>query len=210
VTAVKFRICLILALLCPGIPALAQMNLFVGLSVQAATGYQTVSPYLSYYKTSGAYTESQNSTGYPLTVSSYYTWSVSDRVIMGAGYERNLKSTNAGSLYYYNGSSGTTSSMGFKNQAQFSLIAGHLIKNDGLLYAKLGYASVDTTNASNNFSMNGYGTGVGYKTFLNPFQFVFTEFNYTKMADTTVSNGSETFRATATGKGAVLGMGWQF
>ena len=206
----KFRFCLVVTLLCPGIAALAQMNLFVGLSVQAATGYQTVSPYLSHYQTSGAYTASQNSTGYPLTVSGFYTWPVSDRIVMGIGYERNLINTKAGSQYYFNGTSGSTSLMGFKNQSQLSLMAGHLIKNDGLLYAKLGYAEVDTTYASNNFNMSGLGTGVGYKTFLNPFQFVFTEFNYTKMADTTVSNGSETFRATATGKGALVGLGWQF
>jgi len=51
---------------------------------------------------------------------------------------------------------------------------------------------------------------LGYKTFLNPFQFVFTEVNYTKMGDTNVTSGTQTFKASATGKGTLIGMGWQF
>ena len=79
-----------------------------------------------------------------------------------------------------------------------------------MVYTKLGYATMDTTNATQNFTMSGYGLGLGYKTFLNPFQFVFTEVNYTKMGDTSVTSGTQTFKASATGKGALIGMGWQF
>ena len=188
--------------------SMAQMNLFVGWSLQAATGYQSISPKLSSYQTSGAYTISQDSTGYPLVVNGSYTWSVSERFVLGLGYERNVLKTKPGSQYY--SVTGATTSMGFKDQSQFSVLAGQLIRNDGMVYTKLGYATMDTTNAINNFSLSGYGLGLGYKTFLNPFQFVFTEINYTKMGDTSVTGSTETFKASAKGKGALIGMGWQF
>jgi len=199
-----------MAMLTCCVPAMAQMNLFVGWSVQAATGYQSISPKLSNYSSpyASAYTNSESSTGYPLVVNGNYTWSVSERVVMGLGYERNLRRSNPSSQYF--SGTGVTTTMGFKNQSQLSVMAGQLIRNDGMVYTKLGYATMDTTNAINNFSLSGYGLGLGYKTFLNPFQFVFTEVNYTKMGDTNVTSGTQTFKASATGKGALIGMGWQF
>ena len=100
--------------------------------------------------------------------------------------------------------------MGFKNQAQWSLTLGQLIRNGSMAYAKVGYASLDTTNAANNFSLDGYGLGVGFKTFINPYQFVYTEYNYTQMTDKTIQVGSDSFKANAVGKSGLVGMGWQF
>ena len=100
--------------------------------------------------------------------------------------------------------------MGFDSQAQWSLVLGQLIRNGSMAYAKLGYASMDTTHATNNFSLDGYGAGVGFKTFINPFQYVFTEYNYTKMTERTVNIGSDSFKASAVGKGGLVGIGWQF
>jgi hypothetical protein len=192
-------------------PAMAQSNLFLGWHIQAATGYQSIAPSLTEYSTSGAYTHSQASTGMPLVIGAGFTFAMTERQTLGIIYERNLFSTPPAGQDFYT-SSGLTSStrMGFVSQAQWSLVLGQLIRNGSMAYAKLGYASMDTTHATNNFSLDGYGAGVGFKTFLNPFQYVFTEYNYTKMTERTVNIGSDSFKASAVGKGGLVGIGWQF
>ena len=190
---------------------MAQSNLFVGWHVQAATGYQGITPSLTNYSTSGAYTNSQTSHGMPLVLGAGFTFAISERQVMGLTYERNLLRTQAAGQDYYT-SSGLTSStrMGFDKQAQWSLMLGQLIRNGSMAYGKLAYASLDTTHATNNFSLDGYGVGVGFKTFINPFQFVYTEYNYTKMSERSIQIGSESFKASAVGKGGLVGIGWQF
>lgn len=190
---------------------MAQSNLFVGWHVQAATGYQGVTPSLTNYSTSGAYTNSQTSQSMPLVLGAGFTFAISERQVLGLTYERNLLSIHAAGQDYYT-SSGLTSStrMGFDNQAQWSLMLGQLIRNGSMVYGKLSYASLDTTDAANNFSLDGYGVGIGFKTFLNPFQYVYTEYNYTKMSERSIQLGSDSFKASAVGKGGLVGIGWQF
>lgn len=197
-------------------PAMAQSNLFLGWHVQAGSGYQSVTPSLTDYATNGSssgyYTISNSANGMPLVVSGGYTFALSERQVMGVSYERNLFSVKPAAQSYYDSTNAlqSSTSMGFKNQAQWSLTLGQLIRNSSMAYAKLGYASLDTTHAANNFSLDGYGLGVGFKTFINPFQFVYTEYNYTKMTDKTIQMGSDSFKATAVGKGGLVGLGWQF
>ena len=147
----------------------------------------------------------------PLVIGAGFTFAMTESQTLGITYERNLLSTQPAGQDYYT-SSGLTSStrMGFDSQAQWSLVLGQLIRNGSMAYAKLGYARMDTTHATNNFSLDGYGAGVGFKTFLNPFQYVFTEYNYTKMTERTVNIGSDSFKASAVGKGGLVGIGWQF
>lgn len=191
-------------------PAMAQSNLFLGWHIQAATGYQAVTPSLTNYSNSG-YTNSQTSTGIPLALGVGFTFAMTERQVMGLSYERDLRSTRpAGQDFYTNNALVSTTSMGFKNASQWSLVLGQLIRNGSMVYTKLGYASMDTTQATNNFSLDGYGAGVGFKTFINPYQFVYTEYNYTKMTERTVTIGSDSFKASAVGKGGMLGIGWQF
>ncbi len=190
---------------------MAQSNLFLGWHVQAGSGYQGVTPSLTNYSTSGAYSNSQTSHGMPLVLGGGFTFAISERQVLGLTYERNLLNTKpAGQDYYTNSGLISSSRMGFDKQAQWSLTLGQLIRNGSMAYAKLGYASLDTTNAAKNFSLDGYGVGVGFKTFINPFQFVYTEYNYTKMTDKTIQMGSDSFKATAVGKGGLVGLGWQF
>ena len=197
-------------------PAMAQSNLFLGWHVQAGSGYQSVTPSLTDYATNGSssgyYTNSSNSSGMPLVVGCGYTFALSERQVMGVSYERNLFRVKPAAQNYYDSSSAlkSSTSMGFKNQAQWSLTLGQLIRNGSMAYAKVGYASLDTTNAANNFSLDGYGLGVGFKTFINPYQFVYTEYNYTQMTDKTIQVGSDSFKANAVGKSGLVGMGWQF
>jgi outer membrane immunogenic protein len=192
-------------------PVLAQSNLFLGWHMQAATGYQGVTPSLTNYSTSGAYTNSQTSQSMPLVLGAGFTFAISERQVLGLTYERNLLSINPAGQDYYT-SSGLTSStrMGFDNQAQWSLMLGQLIRNGSMVYGKLSYASLDTTDAANNFNLDGYGVGIGFKTFLNPFQYVYTEYNYTKMSERSIQIGSDSFKASAVGKGGLVGIGWQF
>lgn len=191
-------------------PAMAQSNLFLGWHIQAATGYQTVTPSLTNYSNSG-YTNSQASAGIPLVLGVGFTFAMTERQVLGLTYERDLRSTRpAGQDFYANNALISSTTMGFKNASQWSLVLGQLIRNGSMVYTKLGYASLDTTDAANNFSLDGYGAGVGFKTFLNPFQYVYTEYNYTKMTDRNVSIGSDSFKASAVGKGGLVGIGWQF
>jgi hypothetical protein len=192
-------------------PAMAQSNLFLGWHIQAAAGYQTVTPSLTNYSNSG-YTNSQASTGIPLVVGVGFTFALTERQVLGLTYERDLRSTRPAGQDFYDSSNAliSSTSMGFKNASLWSLVLGQLIRNGSMVYTKLGYASMDTTHASNNFYMDGYGAGVGFKTFLNPFQYIYTEYNYTKMTDRNVSIGSDSFKASAVGKGGLVGIGWQF
>jgi hypothetical protein len=208
--AVRLKLCLSLAVLLIAESATAQSNLFLGWNIQAAVGYQSIAPALNTYSSSSsAYTTSQGSKGIPLFISGGYSWPVSERQVLGWSYERNLFNTKPGSQTHYTDSS-LTSSMGFKNQAQLSLVWGQLIRNGSMVYGKAGYASMETTNADSNFSMDGYGLGAGYKTFLNPFQYVFAEYNYTRMTDQTVTSGANSFNASSKGHGVLMGLGWQF
>jgi len=213
---VRLKICFSLVVLGMAGSAFAQSNLFVGWNIQAGTGYQSIAPTLdtyfldTYSSSSSAYTTSQDSQGMPLFISGGYTWPVSERQVMGLSYERNLFNTKPGAQTHYNGAVLSSAHMGFKNQSQLSLIYGQLIRNGSMVYGKAGYASMDTTNASNNFSLEGYGLGVGYKTFLNPFQYVFTEYNFTRMTDKTIDSGGSTFNASSKGHGVLMGLGWQF
>jgi hypothetical protein len=189
--------------------------MFLGWNIQAAVGYQSIVPTLNnylhnYLPTSSAYTTSQGSKGIPLFISGGYSWPVSERQVLGWSYERNLFNTKPGSQTHYNGATLSSANMGFKNQSQLSLVYGQLIRNGSMVYGKAGYASMETTNADSNFSMDGYGLGAGYKTFLNPFQFVFAEYNYIRMTDQTVTSGANSFNASSKGHGVLMGLGWQF
>lgn len=193
-------------------PVWAQSNLFLGWHIQAASGYQTVTPSLTNYSNPSYHTDSQTSKGMPLTLGVGYTFALSERQVLGLGYERNLLSSKPATQNFYDAGSTlrSTSSMGFDQQSQWSVTLGQRIRNGAMAYGKLGYASMNTTDATNNFSLQGWGVGVGYKTFLNPFQFVYTEFNYTKMNEKTIALGSDSFKASAVGKGGLVGVGWQF
>ena len=207
----RLKLCLSLAVLLIAESATAQSNLFLGWNIQAAVGYQSIAPALNTYSSSSsAYTTSQGSKGIPLFISGGYSWPVSERQVLGWSYERNLFNTKPGSQTHYNGATLSSANMGFKNQAQLSLVCGQLIRNGSMVYGKAGYASMETTNADSNFSMDGYGLGAGYKTFLNPFQFVFAEYNYTRMTDQTVTNGANSFNASSKSHGVLMGLGWQF
>ncbi len=207
----RLKLCLSLAVLFISGSATAQSNMFLGWNIQAAVGYQSIVPTLNnYLPTSSAYTTSQGSKGIPLFISGGYSWPVSERQVLGWSYERNLFNTKPGSQTHYNGATLSSANMGFKNQSQLSLVYGQLIRNGSMVYGKAGYASMETTNADSNFSMDGYGLGAGYKTFLNPFQFVFAEYNYTRMTDQTVTSGANSFNASSKGHGVLMGLGWQF
>jgi len=147
----------------------------------------------------------------PLVLGGGFTFAISERQVLGLTYERNLLSTKpAGQDYYTNSGLISSSRMGFDKQAQWSVKLGQLIRNGSMVYGKLAYASLETTNAANNFSLDGYGLGVGFKTFLNPFQYVYTEYNYTKMTERSIQIGTDSFKASAVGKGGLVGIGWQF
>jgi len=79
-----------------------------------------------------------------------------------------------------------------------------------MAYAKLGYASLTTTRAVNNFDLSGYVLGAGYKSFLNNYQYVFAEYNHTRMPKTGLTVGTYTFDAKSVGHEILFGVGLQF
>ena len=187
-------------------PALAQSNLFLGWHLQAGTGYQTVKPDLHSYLNGGT-TSSDSAKDVPVWVELGHTWAMTERQTLGLAYERNLRSVSGATQVRT--PSNTAGRMGYENQYQLSVVYGHLSGNDAMWYGKLGYVSLTTTEAQNNFETSGYGVGLGYKRFLNPFQFIFTEYQMSQFPDKTIS-GSETFKANFKGQGLLIGAGWQF
>ena len=85
-----------------------------------------------------------------------------------------------------------------------------MLSSYAMVYGKLGYASLTTTKAENNFDLSGYVLGAGYKSFLNNYQYVFAEYNHTRMPKTGLNNGSITFNAQSVGHEFLFGVGLQF
>ena len=187
----------------------AESNRFIGGHVQLGTGYQLNSPTLDNYSNSQA-NDSENITGTPLVIGVGYTLSVSNLNVVGISYELNLLNTRLATQTTTSSSGTTYSSLGFSNQQQFSVVAGHLLSPYTMVYGKLGYATLTTVDADNNFSMPGFGLGVGVKSFVNDAQYFFAEYNQTRMARSAIANGSVTFDAKATGHQLLVGVGLQF
>jgi len=206
---VKPFICYSLAYLLFTIAAHAESNRFIGANVQIATGYQLNTPTLDNYSNSQS-TSSSNIKAVPLVLGVGYSLSLNHSKIIGLSYEKNLMDTYSAALASTGSGATTNSSLAYTNQQRFSVMGGHLINNYEMVYAKLGYASLSTTQADNNFDLTGYTLGVGYKSFLNNSQYLFAEYNHTRMPKTALSNGSVTFNAQSVGHELLFGVGLQF
>ena len=188
----------------------AESNRFIGGHVQLATGYQLNTPVLDSYS-NGQTNDSGNITGTPLVVGLGYTLSLSNQNMIGVTYEANLLNTRSATQTTVSGAGTSYSALGFASQQQYSLMLGHLISPYAMVYGKLGYATLTTTDADNNFTLPGFGVGLGYKLFFNDSQYFFTEYNQTRMARSGISSGSgNTFDAKSTGHEILFGVGLQF
>ena len=188
----------------------AESNRFIGGNVQIATGYQLNTPTLDNYSNSQS-TSGSDIKSIPLVLGLGYSLSLNNSKVIGLSYERNLVNTNSASLSTTSSSGASTgSSLAYTNQQRFSLVGGHLLNSYAMVYGKLGYASLTTTKADNNFDLSGYVLGAGYKSFLNNYQYVFAEYNHTRMPKTGLSNGSITFNAQSVGHEFLFGIGLQF
>ncbi len=205
----KSFFCYCLTYLLFAFTAHAESNRFIGGHIQIATGFQLNNPTLDNYSDSQS-TSSSPVKGIPLVFGAGYSLSLSGSKVIGLSYERNLVDTYSASLATT--SSGTTksSSLAYSNQQRLSVTGGHLLNNFAMVYGKLGYASLSTTKADNNFDLSGYVLGVGYKSFLNNFQYVFAEYNHTRMPKTGLVNGSVTYDAQSVGHELLFGVGLQF
>jgi hypothetical protein len=188
----------------------AESNRFIGGNVQIATGYQLNTPTLDNYSNSQT-TSNSNINAIPLVLGLGYSLSLNHSTVMGLSYEKNLVDTNSASLSTTSSLGASTgSSLAYTNQQRFSVTGGYLLSNFSMVYAKLGYASLTTTKAENNFDLSGYVLGAGYKSFLNNYQYVFAEYNHTRMPKTGLSDGSITFNAQSVGHEFLFGVGLQF
>jgi len=188
----------------------AESNRFIGGNVQIATGYQLNTPTLDNYSNSQS-TSSSVIKAIPLVLGLGYSLSLNNSKVIGLSYERNLVDTNSASLSTTSSLGASTgSSLAYTNQQRFSVTGGYLLSNFSMVYAKLGYASLTTTKAENNFDLSGYVLGAGYKSFLNNYQYVFAEYNHTRMPKTGLSDGSITFNAQSVGHEFLFGVGLQF
>ena len=93
---------------------------------------------------------------------------------------------------------------------------GYAVNNTSAIYAKVLYASakLDVSGAtSSSKDLNGWGGGIGLKTFLDKNLFVQTELNYTEFDSVTVT-GTGNLAGTVTGKpkiaGGTINIGYQF
>ena len=188
----------------------AESNRFIGGNIQIATGYQLNTPTLDNYSEKTISTSNSNINAIPLVLGLGYSLSLNNSKIIGLSYERNLVDTNSASLSTTSSTATTGSSMAYTNQQRFSLIGGHLLNSYAMVYGKLGYASLTTTKADNNFDLSGYVIGAGYKSFLNNYQYVFAEYNHTRMPKTSLTVGTYTFDAKSVGHELLFGVGLQF
>jgi hypothetical protein len=152
-------------------------------------------------------TSNSNIHAIPLVLGLGYSLSLNHSTVMGLSYEKNLVDTYSTTL---STGSSTTENLAYTNQQRFSVTGGYLLSNYSMVYGKLGYASLTTTQAVNNFDLSGYVIGAGYKSFLNNYQYVFAEYNHTRMPKTGLSNGSITFNAQSVGHEFLFGVGLQF
>jgi opacity protein-like surface antigen len=188
----------------------AESNRFIGGNIQIATGYQLNTPTLDNYSEKTISTSNSNINAIPLVLGLGYSLSLNNSKIIGLSYERNLVDTNSASLSTTSSTATTGSSMAYTNQQRFSLIGGHLLNSYAMVYGKLGYASLTTTKADNNFDLSGYVIGAGYKSFLNNYQYVFAEYNHTRMPKASLTVGTYTLDAKSVGHEFLIGVGLQF
>ena len=152
-------------------------------------------------------TSNSNINGIPLVIGLGYSLSLNPSTVIGLAYEKNLVDTYTTSL---STGSSTTESLGYTNQQRYSPTGGYLLSSFSMVYGKVGYASLTTTKAVNNFDLNGYVLGAGYKLFLNNSQYVFAEYNHTRMPNTKVTVGTYSFDARSVGHELLFGLGLQF
>ena len=188
----------------------AESNRFIGGNIQIATGYQLNTPTLDNYSEKTISTSNSNINAIPLVLGLGYSLSLNNSKVIGLSYERNLVDTNSASLSTTSSTATTGSSMAYTNQQRFSLIGGHLLNSYAMVYGKLGYASLTTTKADNNFDLSGYVIGAGYKSFLNNYQYVFAEYNHTRMPKASLTVGTYTLDAKSVGHEFLIGVGLQF
>jgi len=184
----------------------AESNRFIGGNVQIATGYQLNTPTLDNYNNYQT-TSNSNINAIPLVLGLGYSLSLNHSTVIGLSYEKNLVDTYSTTL---STGSSTTESLAYTNQQRFSVSGGYLLSNFSMVYAKLGYASLTTSRAVNNFDLSGYVLGAGYKSFLNNYQYVFAEYNHTRMPKTGLTVGTYTFDAKSVGHEFLFGVGLQF
>ena len=188
----------------------AESNRFIGGNIQIATGYQLNTPTLDNYSEKTISTSNSNINAIPLVLGLGYSLSLNNSKVIGLSYERNLVDTNSASLSTTSSTATTGSSMAYTNQQRFSLIGGHLLNSYAMVYGKFGYASLTTTKADNNFDLSGYVIGAGYKSFLNNYQYVFAEYNHTRMPKASLTVGTYTLDAKSVGHEFLIGVGLQF
>lgn len=203
---VKPFFCYCLAYLLCVFAAHAESNRFIGGNIQIATGYQLNTPTLDNYSNS-LITSNSKINAIPLVLGVGYSLSLNHSKVIGLSYEKNLVDTYSTTLSTNNSNN---ESLAYTNQQRFSITGGHLLSNFSMVYGKLGYASLSTTRAVNNFGMTGYVLGVGYKSFFNNYQYVFAEYNHTRMPKAHLSMGSYTFDVQSIGHELLFGVGLQF
>ena len=131
---------------------------------------------------------------------------------MGLSYSKNLVNTATGSQATSSSGAVTNSSLGYSNQQQYSLLGGYLLNQVSMIYGKLGYATLTTTHADKDFNLSGYGVGLGYKTFLSNFHYLFAEYNQTRLSNTGIVSATSgvSYDGRSKGHEILFGAGLQF
>jgi hypothetical protein len=226
--------------------AIAQ-SAFEGFYGQIASGYENNS-YTSINKTedengvtaAGTGTSSnQSSSGMPLILGVGYNYGLSNKFLMGIGFDYSVLSqstSNFPSTVTYPGSSFISNNESFKvtNRMNLFVTPSYVLSKDALVYLKAGYSmqqlqytqGADLTSniasgSTSSKNVNGYILGLGYKQMFMDGFYGFAEANYMDYGKTSISTTfitTETRRPTFTATSnlnlstynLLIGVGYKF
>jgi len=173
---------------------------FEGAYGQVGVGYESTSP-----SASGGLTFDTNS-GFASTIGAGYNFSVDKNFLLGIGVDYNpIESQSANYRFTPNGSYKT------KNAYNIFVTPGYVIDKNSLAYAKVGYAAstinLSDSMGSDNFNLNGYSVGLGYKQIITGGIYGFAEGNYMMYNNKNIGPGIDLKQNTYN---LIVGVGYKF
>lgn len=203
----------------------AQKHPFSGLFGQIGVGYNGSSTYASGTTTvNSARVLGDYNVGktynFAESIALGYNYVINPKVRLGLGFEYNIMIASPKQDITLK-SGNTTAILGQsveKNAYNFFMAPGYVVSNDGLAYAKLGFASSRADLLGDTINFKGYTVGVGYKYAIDPNIFLFGEVNYSFYDDqssapvTSIGNALANHSLTYTNNStmALIGYGFSF
>lgn len=194
---------------------------FEGFSVQAGSGYESVTHKYSSVLFGGANVglsaNQPNPKGVPVFVGLGYTAAVNEKFTLGGLVEYNFrKSSSDRVLIYANGAQlGSGNFVATGKQIQLSLVPAYAIDKTTLAYGKLSYLRVSSEDGSGNDNptLKGYGVGAGVRHFYNANIYAYGEASYMKFNASSIASvgiPGVTYNLDGNGYNLLVGVGYKF